>query len=145
MSQMFGDNKTVVDSATKIHAKLHKRLTALSFYRVRKAMAAGFSGFHQAMAIHEKLDGDAILEDWSMSQGKTSFEYRASKMYLLARAGLPNPNPTTAGAIASLPFARPRDPLGEYRRGFRRDPNAFVSLKEDKQWDSWERSTVAQA
>jgi hypothetical protein len=46
MSQMFGDNKTVVDSATKIHAKLHKRHTALSFHRVRKAMAAGFIGFH---------------------------------------------------------------------------------------------------
>jgi hypothetical protein len=29
MSQMFGDNKTVVDNATKIHAKLHKRHTAL--------------------------------------------------------------------------------------------------------------------
>jgi hypothetical protein len=46
------------------------------------------------------------------------------------------PNPTTTGAIASLPFVGPRDPLGEYRRGVRRDPNAFVSLKEDKQWDS---------
>jgi hypothetical protein len=66
-------------------------------------------------------------------------------MYLSARAGHPNPNPTTAGAIALLPSVRPRDPLGEYRRGVRRDPNAFVSLKEDKQWDSWERSTVAQA
>ena len=31
-SQMFGDNKTVVDSATKIHAKLHKQHTALSFH-----------------------------------------------------------------------------------------------------------------
>jgi hypothetical protein len=43
---MFGDDKTVVDSATKIHAKLHKRHTALSFHRVREAMAAGFIGFH---------------------------------------------------------------------------------------------------
>jgi hypothetical protein len=97
------------------------------------------------MAIHGKLDGDAILEDWSNVTREDFNEYRASKMYLSARAGLPNPNPTTAGAIASLPFVRPRDPLGEYRRGVRRDPNAFVSLKEDKQWDSWERSTVAQA
>jgi hypothetical protein len=46
MSQMFGDNKTVVDSATKIHAKLHKRRTALLFHCVRKAMAAGLIGFH---------------------------------------------------------------------------------------------------
>jgi hypothetical protein len=40
MSQMFGDNKTMVDSATKIHAK---RDSALSVHCVRKAMAAGFS------------------------------------------------------------------------------------------------------
>jgi hypothetical protein len=46
MSQMFGDNKTVVDSATKIHAKLHKRHTALSFHPVGVAMAAGFIGLH---------------------------------------------------------------------------------------------------
>jgi hypothetical protein len=82
-----------------------------------------------------------------MSQEKTSMsnEYRASKMYLSARAGLPNLHPTTAGAIPLLPFVRPRDPLGEYRRGVRRDPNAFVSLKEGKQWDSWAQSTAAQA
>jgi hypothetical protein len=43
---MFGDNKTVVDSATKIHGKLRKRHTALLFHRVREAMAAGFIGFH---------------------------------------------------------------------------------------------------
>jgi hypothetical protein len=97
------------------------------------------------MEIHGKLDGDAILEDWSNVTSEDFKEYRASKMHLSARAGLPNPNPTTAGAIALLPFVRPRDPLGEYRRGVRRDPNAFVFLKEDKQWDSWEQSTVAQA
>jgi hypothetical protein len=96
------------------------------------------------MAIHGKLNGDAILEDWSNVKREDFNEYRASKMYLSARAGLPNPTPTT-GAIASLPFVRPRDPLGEYRRGVRRDPNALVFLKEDKQWDSWEQSTVAQA
>ena len=38
-SHMFGDNKSVVDSSTKIHAKLHKRHTALSFHRVREAIA----------------------------------------------------------------------------------------------------------
>jgi hypothetical protein len=38
MSQMFLDNKTVVDSATKIHAKLHKRHTAPLFHCVREAI-----------------------------------------------------------------------------------------------------------
>jgi hypothetical protein len=38
-----------------------------------------------------------------------------------------------------------RDPLSDYRRGVRRDPYAFTALKEDKQWDSWQHGTIAQA
>ena len=40
-SYRFGDNKSVVDSSSKPHAKLHKRHTALSFHHVREAIAAG--------------------------------------------------------------------------------------------------------
>jgi hypothetical protein len=41
-SYMFGDNKSVVDSSTQIHAKLHKRHNILSFHRVREAIASGY-------------------------------------------------------------------------------------------------------
>ena len=37
---LFGDNKSVVDSSMVPHAKLHKRHTALSFHRVREAIAS---------------------------------------------------------------------------------------------------------
>ena len=37
---MFGDNKSVVDSSTLPHAKLHKRHNALSFHRVREAIVS---------------------------------------------------------------------------------------------------------
>jgi hypothetical protein len=63
MSQMFGDNKTVVDSATKIHAKLHKRHAALSFHRVCKAMAAGFIGFHHIPGSCNPAD--VLTKHWS--------------------------------------------------------------------------------
>ena len=63
MSQMFGDNKTVVDSATKIHAKLHKRHTALSFHRVREAIAAGFIGFHHIPGARNPAD--VLSKHWS--------------------------------------------------------------------------------
>jgi hypothetical protein len=43
---MFGDNKSVVGSGSKIDAKLHKRHTALSFHRVREAIAAGVLAFY---------------------------------------------------------------------------------------------------
>ena len=44
-SYMFGDNKSVVDSSIKPHAKLHKRHNALSFHRVREAIASKFIVF----------------------------------------------------------------------------------------------------
>jgi hypothetical protein len=40
-SYVFGDNQTVVNSSVIPHAKLHKRHNALSFHRVREAVAAG--------------------------------------------------------------------------------------------------------
>jgi hypothetical protein len=39
-SFVFGDNQSMVDSATIPHSKLHKRHNALSFHRVREAIAA---------------------------------------------------------------------------------------------------------
>jgi hypothetical protein len=63
MSQMFGDNKTVDDSATKIHAKLHKRHTALLFHRVREAIAAGFIGFHNIPGSCNPAD--VLTKHWS--------------------------------------------------------------------------------
>ena len=42
---MFGDNRSTVDSGSLPHAKLHKRHTALSFHRVREAVAAGILHF----------------------------------------------------------------------------------------------------
>ena len=42
---MFGDNKSVVDSSTTPQSKLHKRHTALSYHRVREAIAAGIVAF----------------------------------------------------------------------------------------------------
>ena len=40
-SFMFGDNQSVVTSSTIPHSKLHKRHTALSYHRVREAVASG--------------------------------------------------------------------------------------------------------
>ena len=45
VSYMFGDNKSVVDSASIPQSKLHKRHNALSFHRVREAIASGMLRF----------------------------------------------------------------------------------------------------
>ena len=55
-SYMFGDNKSVVDSASKVQAKLHKRHTALSFHCVREAIASGMVTFHHIPGQHNPAD-----------------------------------------------------------------------------------------
>ena len=44
-SFMFGDNESVVNTASVPHSKLHKRHNALSYHRTREAIAAGITRF----------------------------------------------------------------------------------------------------
>ena len=43
---MFGENELVVNSLTRIHAKLHKQHTVLSFHRVYEASASKHVDFN---------------------------------------------------------------------------------------------------
>ena len=43
---MFGDNQSVVNSSTQVHAKLHKRHNILSFSQVREAVASKIVAYH---------------------------------------------------------------------------------------------------
>ena len=43
---LFGDNQSVVTSSTIPHSTLSKRWNALSYHRVREAVAAGYLRFH---------------------------------------------------------------------------------------------------
>jgi hypothetical protein len=65
-SYMFGDNKSVVDSSTQIHAKLHKRHTMLSFHRVREAVASGMVNF--TFINGEINPADILSKHWGYSQ-----------------------------------------------------------------------------
>ena len=63
---MFGDNKSVVDSASKAHTVLHKRPTALSFHRVREAIAAKIIQFHH---INGDINpADILSKHWGYQQ-----------------------------------------------------------------------------
>ncbi len=38
-----------------------------------------------------------------------------------------------------------RDLVAEFKKGIKRDMSYFPTLKQDKQWDNWNRATLAQA
>ena len=63
---MFGDNRSVVDSSTIPHSKLHKRHNQLSYHRVREAIASGIVRFYH-------IDGttnpaDMLSKHWGYQQ-----------------------------------------------------------------------------
>ena len=65
-SYMFGDNKSVVDSATTVHAKLHKRHTILSFHRVRESIASGMICFNYIPG--DINPADILSKHWGYQQ-----------------------------------------------------------------------------
>ena len=66
---MFGDNWSVIDSSNLPHAKLHKRHNALSFYRVREAIAAKIIFF---IYLLENINpADILSKHWGHQQIKT--------------------------------------------------------------------------
>ena len=65
-TMMFGDNESVVDSSTIPHSRLHKRHSALSYHRVREAIAAGVISFHH---LSGKLNpADVLSKHWGHTQ-----------------------------------------------------------------------------
>ena len=65
-SYLFGDNKTVVDSGSLPHAKLHKRDTMLSYHRVREAIASGMVKFYHIPG--EINPADILSKHWGYQQ-----------------------------------------------------------------------------
>ena len=63
---MFGDNKSVVDSSTIPHGKLSKRHNALSFHRVREAIASKIVNFIHIPGTTNPAD--ILSKHWGYSQ-----------------------------------------------------------------------------
>jgi hypothetical protein len=59
---MFGDNESVVNSSTRIDAKLHKQHNALAFHKVREAIAAGFTAYYHVPSQHNLAD--VVSKHW---------------------------------------------------------------------------------
>jgi len=63
-SMMFGDNESVVTTATVPASKLSKRHVALSYHRTRESMAAGITQFHYTKG--DTNPADILTKHWDM-------------------------------------------------------------------------------
>ena len=64
-SIMFGDNESVVDTASIPTAKLHKRHIALSYHKTRYGMAAGITRYHHVSGT--KNPADILSKHWDLN------------------------------------------------------------------------------
>lgn len=67
-SYLFGDNQSVVTSSTIPHSVLTKRHNALSYHRVREAIAAGFIAFHFIQGKNNPAD--ILSKHWAYNDVK---------------------------------------------------------------------------
>ena len=63
-AMMFGDNESVVNTASMPHSKLHKRHNALSYHKTRDAIAAGILRFHHIPGSTNPAD--VLSKHWDM-------------------------------------------------------------------------------
>ena len=64
-SYVFGDNESVVNASAKVEGKLHKRHNALSYHRVREAIAHGWVAFHHISG--KENPADILSKHWAYS------------------------------------------------------------------------------
>jgi hypothetical protein len=93
---------------------------------------------------HRGTQPDPIGDDW-LDVTQVEFDlYRISPLYNGTIFGNPMSTTTTGGSSASS-AGTPRDPVADFKRGIKRDPSQFPTLKDEKQWDNWDRTNRAQA
>jgi len=63
-TMVLGDNESVINSAAIPHSKMHKRWVALSYHRVRCAVAAGIINVHHIAG--KKNPADVLSKHWDL-------------------------------------------------------------------------------
>jgi hypothetical protein len=93
-------------------------------------------------------DGVPIHGDWQNKAIKSEFdEFRMAGFAKYIPKQAPTSAMATSGGHAggSTSFPpRVRDPVFEFKKGIKRDPNSFTVIKDNKQWDSFYRTLRAQ-
>ena len=93
---------------------------------------------------HRTLSGNPINLAWTAITQDEFDEYRVSPEFADVRDGATRPSATSPPTgTTSVPSTR--DLVTEFCKGIKRDTSQFSSLKDEKQWDQWQRSTMAQA
>ena len=116
-----------------------------------KPLQLGYKNLLRVLKIFADYcqDQGTPIEDWTAVTKRDFDDFRTSRagMALSEKSdAFSTPNSIIAPTLTPPPPPpKQKDLLAEFKKGIKRDASLFVVLKDLKQWDSWHRSTVAQA
>jgi len=98
------------------------------------------------------LEGTPVKGNWTNLKDTDFDDFRVSAKYLIfltsgvlpGSTTIPVP-PTTTSLAPTTTSTSPITPAAHFRRGIKKDPSSFPTLKEEKFNDAWHRSFVSQA
>ena len=106
-TMMFGDNETVVNTASVPHSKLMKRHNALSYHRTREAIAAGILRFHHMPGANNPAD--ILSKHWDYasvwSQLRPLLFWRGDTAAIAKKTQLPKKSSVANEGSANEPFS----------------------------------------
>jgi hypothetical protein len=95
-----------------------------------------------AFIRHRANEDNPIGDNWNEITREEFSMYRVGPSFNGTIFGSPSPsNPGTPTASST----HAHDAVADFKRGKKRDPLQFPILKDDKQWDGWNRFHIAQA
>jgi hypothetical protein len=96
----------------------------------------------RAFIYHKDSIGKTIdsINKWTSVSLEAFQRFRVSKEWFSISENPGKPYPHSNNGSSHI-----RDSVSDFKRGIKRDTSLFPTLKQDKQWDVWQRATIAQA
>jgi len=112
---------------------------------IEHPLPVGHRGMLRALSeyvAHRDVSGEPVGDDWSSVTKDAFDQFRIGATYYAIHTGL---NPSASRALSGTTARATRDPLTDFKKGIKRDTSLFPTLKDEKQWDTWRRTVIAQA
>jgi len=130
----FGLTEEDMDSLTYTDSGTEKTL--------RKGDTMPLKAFLALVDLRKQQPSIQINFDGSTLTGQEFEDFYSSTEFRRIRIAT---TPTASRSGAAPPMTTAEANLLAFRKGVRRDPSLFPVMKEDSQWDSWNRSVIAAA
>jgi hypothetical protein len=100
-----------------------------------------------AFIRHRANEDNPIGDNWNEIKREDEFNtYRVGPSFNGTIFGSPSPSNPGTPAAGGASSTHARDAVADFTRGIKHDPSQLPPiLKDDKQWDGWNRSHIAQA